>query len=165
MLIQCSAAHTARRPWCLQGEAEKLEQSLEHSLRPEGTVDPIKSLPAKGRSQSEIITQLKGFCVKEEPKVRRPPRPRPPGGQVQPREANVWCLCMPVCRQQWRDGYVSGAVYSGEASLLELMGQASALYSVSNPLHPDLWPSLMKFEVSTTGTASRCQQALERLAD
>lgn len=26
------------------------------------------------------------------------------------------------------------------------MGQAATLYGLSNPLHPDLWPSLMKFE-------------------
>jgi hypothetical protein len=54
---------------------------------------------------------------------------------------------LPTLCVQWRDGYVSGAVYSGESELLGLMGQASALYSVTNPLHPDLWPSLMKFEV------------------
>jgi hypothetical protein len=52
---------------------------------------------------------------------------------------------------QWKDGLVSGAVYGGEDDLMELMGQASALYSLTNPLHPDLFPSLMKFEVCQSG--------------
>lgn len=49
---------------------------------------------------------------------------------------------------QWKGGNVSGAVYSGEEELVALMGDASALYTITNPLHPDLFPSLMKFEVS-----------------
>lgn len=52
---------------------------------------------------------------------------------------SVWC--------QWKDGHVSGTVYSGEDELMDLMGQATALCSISNPLHPDIFPSLMKLEV------------------
>jgi sphinganine-1-phosphate aldolase len=54
---------------------------------------------------------------------------------------------------QWRDGFVSGSVYSGEPELMELLGRASSLYSISNPLHPDLFPSVMKFEVCSVMVA------------
>ncbi|RLN54909.1 hypothetical protein BBJ28_00020288 [Nothophytophthora sp. Chile5] len=47
---------------------------------------------------------------------------------------------------KWRDGLVSGAVYHGEKDHLELLNRAYALFSVSNPLHVDLWPAVNKFE-------------------
>lgn len=47
---------------------------------------------------------------------------------------------------KWKDGYVSGAVYHGENDHLTVLNKAYELYSVSNPLHADLWPSVMKFE-------------------
>jgi len=37
---------------------------------------------------------------------------------------------------KWLDGNVSGGIYSGESDLVNLMGQASTLYAISNPLHP-----------------------------
>ena len=50
---------------------------------------------------------------------------------------------------KWRDGNVSGGIYSGESELIALMGQATTLYGITNPLHPDIFPSLMKFEVGS----------------
>lgn len=46
----------------------------------------------------------------------------------------------------WSEGKVSGAVYHGEEGHMELLNQAFSMYSISNPLHPDIWPSGMKFE-------------------
>jgi sphinganine-1-phosphate aldolase len=40
----------------------------------------------------------------------------------------------------WEHGRVSGAIYSGQADLIALTNKASALFSISNPLHPDIWP-------------------------
>jgi len=37
-------------------------------------------------------------------------------------------------------------VYHGEAEHLRLLNDAYAAFSVCNPLHPDIWPSSMKFE-------------------
>lgn len=48
--------------------------------------------------------------------------------------------------QKWKDGMVSGAVYHGEQDHLAVLNKAYALYSVSNPLHADLWPAVSKFE-------------------
>jgi hypothetical protein len=46
----------------------------------------------------------------------------------------------------WETGKVSGSVYYGDKSHQEFLNKAFGLYSVANPLHPGIWPSLMKFE-------------------
>ena len=48
--------------------------------------------------------------------------------------------------ERWKDGYVSGAVYHGNAEHIAFLNKIYALYSQSNPLHSDLWPSASKFE-------------------
>ncbi|MCQ3939289.1 MAG: aspartate aminotransferase family protein [Chloroflexi bacterium] len=47
---------------------------------------------------------------------------------------------------QWKDGFVSGAVYHGDESHIAFLNQVYALNSQSNPLHADVWPSTTKFE-------------------
>lgn len=47
---------------------------------------------------------------------------------------------------RWRDGFASGAVYHGQEAHIHFLNQVYALHSQSNPLHADLWPSLIKFE-------------------
>ena len=47
---------------------------------------------------------------------------------------------------RWRDGFVSGAVYHGDAEHIEFLNQVYALTSQSNPLHADVWPSAAKYE-------------------
>ena len=49
-------------------------------------------------------------------------------------------------RTRWEDGKVSGAVYHGEDSLLEVQAQAMKLWSVANPIHPDVFPAVRKME-------------------
>jgi sphinganine-1-phosphate aldolase len=48
--------------------------------------------------------------------------------------------------KRWQDGKVSGSVYLKDSSHQELLNEAFGLYSLANPLHPDLWPSGMKYE-------------------
>lgn len=43
-------------------------------------------------------------------------------------------------------GRVSGAIYHGGASLSALLSDAYALFSVSNPLHADVFPGVRKME-------------------
>ncbi|MEM3656680.1 MAG: aspartate aminotransferase family protein [Thermoprotei archaeon] len=45
----------------------------------------------------------------------------------------------------WRKGMVSGAVYHGGEDLIKFFEEIYRLYSQTNPLHPDVWPSLTKF--------------------
>jgi glutamate/tyrosine decarboxylase-like PLP-dependent enzyme len=47
---------------------------------------------------------------------------------------------------QWRDGFVSGAVYHGDHEHIDFLNRVYALNSQSNPLHSDVWPSATKFE-------------------
>lgn len=46
----------------------------------------------------------------------------------------------------WKAGKVSGAVYHGEDHLLKFLDKVYSAYSQSNALHPDIWPSITKFE-------------------
>jgi glutamate/tyrosine decarboxylase-like PLP-dependent enzyme len=49
-------------------------------------------------------------------------------------------------RPAWSQGYASGAVYHGGREHVDFLNQVYALFSQTNPLHPDLWPSIAKFE-------------------
>ena len=47
---------------------------------------------------------------------------------------------------KWQDGLVSGAVYCGEKEHTEMLSEVYKAFSLSNPLHPDIWPSVNQFE-------------------
>ncbi|MCP4688498.1 MAG: aminotransferase class V-fold PLP-dependent enzyme [Desulfobacterales bacterium] len=51
---------------------------------------------------------------------------------------------------RWRDGYASGAVYSGDEEHVDFLNRVYAISSQTNPLHSDLWPSITKFEAEVT---------------
>jgi sphinganine-1-phosphate aldolase len=62
---------------------------------------------------------------------------------------------------KWEDGRVSGAVYHGGDELIRLQTEAFGKFTVSNPIHPDVFPGVRKMEaeiVAMVGhfTASRC---------
>jgi sphinganine-1-phosphate aldolase len=46
----------------------------------------------------------------------------------------------------WKEGRVSGAIYYGDDDHNALLNSAFSLYSIANPLHPELNPSGMKLE-------------------
>ncbi|KAI1894717.1 hypothetical protein AGOR_G00118620 [Albula goreensis] len=47
---------------------------------------------------------------------------------------------------QWEKGKVSGAVYSGDAKLTNLLVKVYGDFAWSNPLHPDIFPGVRKME-------------------
>jgi sphinganine-1-phosphate aldolase len=47
---------------------------------------------------------------------------------------------------RWREGYVSGAVYHGDSEHIAFLNEVYATNSQTNPLHSDLWPSIVKYE-------------------
>lgn len=49
-------------------------------------------------------------------------------------------------RTKWANGQVSGSVYHGGDDLTAVIGEAFSRYALSNPLHPDLFPSVRKME-------------------
>lgn len=49
-------------------------------------------------------------------------------------------------RTRWEEGKVSGAVYHGGSELIALQHEAMKLFSVSNPIHADVFPAVRKME-------------------
>ncbi|KAF2689627.1 sphingosine-1-phosphate lyase-like protein [Lentithecium fluviatile CBS 122367] len=47
---------------------------------------------------------------------------------------------------RWEDGRVSGAVYHGGDDLIRLQTEAFGKFTVSNPIHPDVFPGIRKME-------------------
>ncbi len=47
---------------------------------------------------------------------------------------------------RWKDGQVSGGIYHGGEDHLALQNHALSMFSISNPLHGDVWPSIVKME-------------------
>jgi glutamate/tyrosine decarboxylase-like PLP-dependent enzyme len=57
-------------------------------------------------------------------------------------------------RPRWEGGFASGAVYHGDAEHIDFLNKIYALFSQGNPLHPDLWPSVTKFEAEIVAMTS-----------
>ncbi|CAJ0830396.1 10104_t:CDS:10 [Entrophospora sp. SA101] len=47
---------------------------------------------------------------------------------------------------KWKDGRVSGAIYHGGQELSKLTSEAYSMFSVSNQLHPDVFPGVRKMD-------------------
>ncbi len=58
-------------------------------------------------------------------------------------------------RPRWEDGFASGSVYHGDPEHISFLNDVYARTSQANPLHADLWPSVVKFEAEVVAmTAS-----------
>ncbi len=56
---------------------------------------------------------------------------------------------------KWSSGFASGAVYHGGLDHIEFLNEVYAINSQANPLHPELWPSAVKYEAEVVAmTAS-----------
>jgi len=47
---------------------------------------------------------------------------------------------------RWEDGRVSGAVYHGGQELVDVQVEAYKMFTVANPIHPDVFPGVRKME-------------------
>lgn len=56
---------------------------------------------------------------------------------------------------KWADGFASGAVYHGDPKHIQLLNKVYELFSQSNPLHTDLWPSLQNFEAEIVSMTAK----------
>jgi len=63
----------------------------------------------------------------------------------------------------WKRGKVSGAVYHGEEDLVSFFEKIYHIYSQSNALHPDIWPSITKFEREIVSMSSSIMHGDERV--
>ncbi|KAK0049039.1 sphingosine-1-phosphate lyase 1, partial [Biomphalaria pfeifferi] len=51
-----------------------------------------------------------------------------------------------MTNNSWKNGMVSGTVYSGDENLTELMAKTYGMFAWANPLHPDVFPDVRKME-------------------
>jgi sphinganine-1-phosphate aldolase len=65
-------------------------------------------------------------------------------------------------RPRWEQGFASGAVYHGGREHIDFLNQVYALFSQANPLHPDLWPSITKFEAEVVAMTSAMLHGADR---
>lgn len=66
---------------------------------------------------------------------------------------------------KWKDGFVSGAVYHGDHEHIEFLNKVVALNSQTNPLHSDVWPSVVKYEaeiVSMTANMMNGKEVMDK---
>ncbi len=49
-------------------------------------------------------------------------------------------------KSKWQKGYASGTVYHGEQAHSDFLSEVYALHSQTNPLHSDIFPSIVKYE-------------------
>lgn len=67
-------------------------------------------------------------------------------------------------RTRWEEGKVSGAVYHGGEELLEIQAEAMKLFSVSNPIHADVFPAVRKMEAEVVAMVLSMFNAPEHAA-
>jgi glutamate/tyrosine decarboxylase-like PLP-dependent enzyme len=48
--------------------------------------------------------------------------------------------------ERWKHGQVSGGIYHGEEQHMAMQNHALSMFAISNPLHGDVWPSVVKME-------------------
>jgi len=56
---------------------------------------------------------------------------------------------------RWKNGFVSGAVYHGDPEHIAFLNEVYAMFSQTNPLHSDLWPSVVKYEAEIVAMTGR----------
>ena len=47
---------------------------------------------------------------------------------------------------RWHDGFASGSVYHGDQDHVDFLSKVYTINSQANPLHTDIWPSVVKYE-------------------
>lgn len=57
--------------------------------------------------------------------------------------------------KRWEDGKVSGTVYHGGEELGKLQTEAFGIFTVSNPIHPGVFPGVRKMEAEVVAMVSR----------
>eukprot|EP01132_Coremiostelium_polycephalum_P004100 gene4100-5129_t len=65
--------------------------------------------------------------------------------------------------KNWINSKVSGCVYLGEKEHTELLNKAYSMFSLSNPLHPGVFPSIRKFETETIAMVSNILNGHEKV--
>ncbi|CAI2165892.1 18055_t:CDS:2 [Funneliformis geosporum] len=111
----------------------------------------ITSAPgARNKLQAEINKAIRDLELKIAPKEPGVPRylalPDVGFNDAQLREELKRYQGMCNDDVKWEDGRVSGAVYHGGEDHSKILNEAYSMFSVSNPLHPDVFPGVRKMD-------------------
>lgn len=136
----------------LQAKWERLDPRLRQKIESVGKKLPlrrvIRNIPFLEKKIedeiSKILEQIQPSAshLEETPKFRELPQDGLPGDRI----LEAMKSMAEHETAKWRDGFVSGAVYHGDAEHISFLNQVYSLFSQANPLHSDLWPSISKFE-------------------
>jgi len=111
-------------------QMSKARQDIESKLIPSGPrVTRYLTLPAEGRSTEWILEEMANM--------------------------DDYCHASGDKKVNWKDGKLSGAVYHGGEDMTSLIVSAYARYCVSNPLHPDVFPTVRKMEAEVVSMCLR----------
>jgi len=101
----------------LEEEKAKLQTLFRKDLHQAPETDEeFRAIPSKGLPHEEILSRMK---------------------QWQQFDAE---------KGNWKDGYFSGVVYGNSLEHFDLQSKVYQLFSITNPLHPECFPSIRKFE-------------------
>lgn len=94
---------------------------------------------------NEAITKLQAKLVPSGPGITRH-LTLPKEGWSEDVVRNELNTLATMDHTRWEDGFVSGAVYHGGDSLMKLQTEAFGMFTVANPIHPDVFPGVRKME-------------------
>lgn len=94
---------------------------------------------------AESIAKLEGKLVPQGPGISRY-LTLPKEGWTEQQVSAELSKLSEMEHTRWEDGKVSGAVYHGGHELVKLQAEAFEKFSVSNPIHPDVFPGVRKME-------------------
>ncbi|KAI9718189.1 MAG: hypothetical protein M1812_004179 [Candelaria pacifica] len=97
------------------------------------------------RQVTEAINKLEGKLVPRGPGINRY-LTLPTEGWTEEQVSAELTKLSEMDHTRWEDGYVSGAVYHGGHELVRLQTEAFGIFSVANPIHPDVFPGVRKME-------------------
>lgn len=141
----------------VEKEQAKLEADLDQELKARSRAI-VMPKGATGKRASVSVDIPSPFSEEKARSAKDAQDSDPNGGTVQinrelPKKGTHTVDILTLMRNEtqrenmiWEEGKVSGAVYHGGNDHQHLLNSAFGYYSLSNPLHPDIWPSGMKFE-------------------
>ncbi|KAI8919813.1 pyridoxal phosphate-dependent transferase [Powellomyces hirtus] len=121
-----------------------------------------KTVPAANTLvQKQIAKQIKGI---EKQMVKLAPgekvyRALPPNGMTDPEVRKELERYQAMGDVDWKEGKISGAIYHGGEAVNSLITDAFSRFTITNPLHPEIFPGIRKMEAEVVSMVLRMYNA------
>ncbi|TPX58172.1 hypothetical protein PhCBS80983_g03321 [Powellomyces hirtus] len=141
----------------LQAAREFYKRSLQRII-----VLTRKTVPAANTLvQKQIAKQIKGI---EKQMVKLAPgekvyRALPPNGMTDPEVRKELERYQAMGDVDWKEGKISGAIYHGGEAVNSLITDAFSRFTITNPLHPEIFPGIRKMEAEVVSMVLRMYNA------